>query len=410
MLPVVEALAREESLVSVDTRRPAVMRAAHRRRGGDGQRRRRAAGAGRDRSRRRDERRGLPRCTCRASRERCRRPRITTTSSPRCARSSSRARGACEAAGIARDRIVIDPGFGFGKTLAHNLALLRALPRSRGDGLSRAGRALAQVVARRDHGTRRSTSGCRRASPRRSRRWRAAPSIVRVHDVRETVDALKVWQRDRGGLDANELNDATILRHRRRPRPRRRCAHHARARAEARLGGRPRARGRARARRHASRGADRQGHADLRLPARGGARSRAVGGGRRRLPVRTAADAGGRLSHARAAAVRGHRHQRVAQSVRRQRDQVLRRDRREAARRGRAGDRAHDGAAARVRRARPISARRAASTTRRVATSSSARARSRTSATSRACGSSSTARTAPAITSRRRCSTSSARR
>jgi dihydropteroate synthase len=34
----------------------------------------------------------------------------------------------CEAAGIARDRIVIDPGFGFGKTLAHNLALLRALP------------------------------------------------------------------------------------------------------------------------------------------------------------------------------------------------------------------------------------------------------------------------------------------
>lgn len=35
----------------------------------------------------------------------------------------------CEAAGIARDRIVIDPGFGFGKTLAHNLALLRHLDR-----------------------------------------------------------------------------------------------------------------------------------------------------------------------------------------------------------------------------------------------------------------------------------------
>ena len=33
----------------------------------------------------------------------------------------------CEAAGIARDRIVIDPGFGFGKTVAHNLALLRSL-------------------------------------------------------------------------------------------------------------------------------------------------------------------------------------------------------------------------------------------------------------------------------------------
>jgi dihydropteroate synthase len=35
---------------------------------------------------------------------------------------------ACEAAGIPRERILIDPGFGFGKTAAHNLALLRGLP------------------------------------------------------------------------------------------------------------------------------------------------------------------------------------------------------------------------------------------------------------------------------------------
>ncbi|HEY6898103.1 MAG TPA: dihydropteroate synthase [Rhodocyclaceae bacterium] len=35
---------------------------------------------------------------------------------------------ACEAAGIVRERIVVDPGFGFGKTLDHNLALLRHLP------------------------------------------------------------------------------------------------------------------------------------------------------------------------------------------------------------------------------------------------------------------------------------------
>jgi dihydropteroate synthase len=33
-----------------------------------------------------------------------------------------------EAAGVARERIAIDPGIGFGKTLEHNLALLRALP------------------------------------------------------------------------------------------------------------------------------------------------------------------------------------------------------------------------------------------------------------------------------------------
>jgi dihydropteroate synthase len=36
---------------------------------------------------------------------------------------------ACEAAGIGRERMVIDPGFGFGKTLVHNLALLRHLDR-----------------------------------------------------------------------------------------------------------------------------------------------------------------------------------------------------------------------------------------------------------------------------------------
>ena len=36
---------------------------------------------------------------------------------------------ACEAAGIGRERLLIDPGFGFGKTLEHNLALLRHLDR-----------------------------------------------------------------------------------------------------------------------------------------------------------------------------------------------------------------------------------------------------------------------------------------
>ncbi|WP_366949774.1 dihydropteroate synthase [Immundisolibacter sp.] len=36
---------------------------------------------------------------------------------------------ACRRAGIADDRVLLDPGFGFGKTAAHNLALLRALPR-----------------------------------------------------------------------------------------------------------------------------------------------------------------------------------------------------------------------------------------------------------------------------------------
>ncbi|HET8692227.1 MAG TPA: dihydropteroate synthase, partial [Steroidobacteraceae bacterium] len=42
---------------------------------------------------------------------------------------------ACERAGIGRDRLLVDPGFGFGKTLEHNLALLAALPSLANDGL-----------------------------------------------------------------------------------------------------------------------------------------------------------------------------------------------------------------------------------------------------------------------------------
>ena len=42
---------------------------------------------------------------------------------------------ACEAAGIARNRLIVDPGIGFGKTLAHNLALLRGLALLHGLGV-----------------------------------------------------------------------------------------------------------------------------------------------------------------------------------------------------------------------------------------------------------------------------------
>ena len=98
---------------------------------------------------------------------------------------------ACEAAGIGRARIAVDPGFGFGKSLEHNLALLAGLPliaadglpllvglsrkrmigalTARGDGERLAGSLAAAVVA--------AQNGAR---------------IVRAHDVRETVDALRV--------------------------------------------------------------------------------------------------------------------------------------------------------------------------------------------------------------------------
>ena len=62
---------------------------------------------------------------------------------------------ACVAGGIAPSRIVLDPGFGFGKTLAHNLALMRALPELAATGLSGAGRPVAQAIAGRDHRSRR---------------------------------------------------------------------------------------------------------------------------------------------------------------------------------------------------------------------------------------------------------------
>ena len=42
---------------------------------------------------------------------------------------------ACEAAGIARTRLILDPGIGFGKTVAHNLELLRSIDRLKGLGL-----------------------------------------------------------------------------------------------------------------------------------------------------------------------------------------------------------------------------------------------------------------------------------
>jgi dihydropteroate synthase len=99
---------------------------------------------------------------------------------------------ACERAGIAANRIVLDPGFGFGKTVGHNLALLRRL----GDIV-----ALGYPVA--IGASRKSTIGAltgREVGERAAGSIAAAlaavargAAIVRVHDVRETVDALKVW-------------------------------------------------------------------------------------------------------------------------------------------------------------------------------------------------------------------------
>ena len=99
---------------------------------------------------------------------------------------------ACEDAGIARERIVVDPGFGFGKGTAENLALLRHLPELAGlgypvlAGLSR--KATIGAITGRD-GEDRLAGSVAAALVAVAR----GASIVRVHDVRETVDALRVW-------------------------------------------------------------------------------------------------------------------------------------------------------------------------------------------------------------------------
>ena len=97
-----------------------------------------------------------------------------------------------EASGIARNRILIDPGFGFGKTLEHNLDLLRNLQKFTAlnvpllAGLSRKsmlGLITGQEVSNRLPA---SLAAALLAVQRGAR-------IVRAHDVQATCDVLKVW-------------------------------------------------------------------------------------------------------------------------------------------------------------------------------------------------------------------------
>jgi dihydropteroate synthase len=99
-----------------------------------------------------------------------------------------------EAAGIDRERLTADPGFGFGKTVAHNLALLRSMSYLTATlelpmlaGLSRKstiGAITGRTVEQRMAG---SVAAALFAAHQ-------GAAILRVHDVAETVDALKVWR------------------------------------------------------------------------------------------------------------------------------------------------------------------------------------------------------------------------
>lgn len=98
---------------------------------------------------------------------------------------------ACEAAGIPRERLLLDPGFGFAKTLAHNLSLFRRLEslhelgRPLLVGVSRKsmiGKVLDKPVDERLHG---SLALAALAVAR-------GAQIIRVHDVAETVDVVRM--------------------------------------------------------------------------------------------------------------------------------------------------------------------------------------------------------------------------
>lgn len=97
----------------------------------------------------------------------------------------------CSGAGIARERLVVDPGFGFGKTLRHNLLLLNNLHRLTEFGLpvlvgisrkSMIGAILDRAVDQRLYGSLAAATIS----------LMKGASIIRTHDVAPTVDALRV--------------------------------------------------------------------------------------------------------------------------------------------------------------------------------------------------------------------------
>lgn len=191
VVPVIEALAREGCLVSVDTNKPEVMRAAL------------AAGAVMVNDVAALRAPGAMEAVAASGAAVClmhmQGDPQSMQQSPRYAdvvdevKQFLRARvQVCEAAGIARERLVIDPGFGFGKTLQHNLALLKHL-----GGLAELGVPILAGLSRKSMLG--SLTG--RAVDEREFAGVAAhlmavaqgARLVRVHNVVAMRDALAIW-------------------------------------------------------------------------------------------------------------------------------------------------------------------------------------------------------------------------
>ena len=193
VIPVIERLARETSLpISVDTSKPEVMRAAV------------AAGAGlindvyalrRDGALDAAAALGVPVVLMHMQGE----PRSMQAAPvyddvvAEVHRFLAERIFAAEMAGIAKKNLVVDPGFGFGKNLAHNLALLAQFERFSElgvavlAGLSRK-KSIGELTGRDD--PRERVHGSVAAHLIAAQR---GANLLRVHDVAATVDALKVW-------------------------------------------------------------------------------------------------------------------------------------------------------------------------------------------------------------------------
>jgi dihydropteroate synthase len=117
---------------------------------------------------------------------------------------------AATAAGIARERLILDPGFGFGKSVEHNFTLLSRLDEISCDGfpilagLSRKSM-LGAVTGRPTSGRMSASLAAALLAVERGAR------IVRVHDVAETRDALCVWQAAKSGPANNGISARPAL-------------------------------------------------------------------------------------------------------------------------------------------------------------------------------------------------------
>jgi dihydropteroate synthase len=192
VIPVVATLAAEGALVSIDTMKPAVMREAV------------AAGAVMINDVRALQEPGALEAAAASGAAVCLMHMLGTPATmqqaPRYADVVAEVRAfllaraaACERAGIARERIVIDPGFGFGKTPAHNFRLLHDLA-----AIADAGYPVLAGLSRKSSlgavtGREPADRGAASVAAALYAVMRGA-SIVRVHDVRDTVDALAVWR------------------------------------------------------------------------------------------------------------------------------------------------------------------------------------------------------------------------